>query len=70
MITNYDERLHAPLAEILLSKVAAGVARGRAPEGRRGSVPAASLDALDALREFAPTLLEASGVEPEGSAAP
>jgi hypothetical protein len=47
----YDGRLTAPLAEILLHKVAQGVERGREPEGRRGSIPAAALDAVDVLAD-------------------
>lgn len=47
----FDGRLTAPLSEFLSQKVAEGVARGRQPEGRRGSLPVSALDAADALAD-------------------
>lgn len=69
MTDKFDGRLTAPLRDFLLhNKVAAGVRRGREPEGARGSIPAAALDALDVLAASAE--LQAAGrSEPEGSAA-
>lgn len=54
----FDGRLTAPLAEFLSQKVAEGVERGRQPEGRRGSLPKAGLEALDLLADagLLPTL--------------
>jgi hypothetical protein len=49
--SKFNGRLTAPLAEFLSLKVAEGTARGREPEGRRGSIPAASLEAADALAD-------------------
>lgn len=47
----YDGRLTAPLAEILLHKIAEGVERGRAPEDGRGSLPSSALEATDFLAD-------------------
>jgi hypothetical protein len=50
MTEKFDGRLTAPLRDFLLhNSVARGVERGREPEGARGSVPAAALEALDVL---------------------
>lgn len=50
MTDKFGGRLTAPLSAFLLhNSVARGVERGREPEGARGSVPAAWLEALDVL---------------------
>jgi hypothetical protein len=63
--TKFDGRLTAPLAEFLSLKVAEGVERGRRSEPERGSIPVASLEALDFLAAAAASL---KAVEPERSA--
>jgi hypothetical protein len=61
----FDGRLTAPLRDFLLhNSVARGVERGRAPEGRRGSLPAASLDALDVLKLSAAPRWESAHNQP------